>query len=152
MKKIFLLLCVALLLTACADAPVETTDAVTVAVPATQTTEVAETTAPATKEWTAQAKAAHGAIIADIKQENALIGVAYLGYFEGTESDVAKHLEDLGVKEKYLFALSRSPSPRVLATRAVPPLPIINPIPPSIIISEMERLFINPTEGPSAPP
>ena len=105
MKKIFLLLCVALLLTACADAPVETTDAVTVAVPATQTTEVAETSAPATKEWTAQAKAAHGAIIADIKQENALIGVAYLGYFEGTESDVAKHLEDLGVKEKYLFAL-----------------------------------------------
>ena len=36
---------------------------------------------------------------------------------------------------KSSFALFSLPSPRVFATRAVPPVPIINPVPPRIMMN-----------------
>ena len=42
---------------------------------------------------------------------------------------------------KYRFAFSGSPSPRTLDTRAVPPVPIMKPMPPSTMINGMTRLI-----------
>ena len=42
--------------------------------------------------------------------------------------------------EKYLLAFSLSPSPIVLATRALPPVPNMNPIAPRIIRYGMMKL------------
>ena len=42
---------------------------------------------------------------------------------------------------KYRFAFSGSPSPRTLDTRAVPPVPIMKPMPPSTMINGITRLM-----------
>ena len=45
------------------------------------------------------------------------------------------------IMEKVWFARLRSPSPRIFDTSAVPPVPIIKPIPPSTMINGMIRLI-----------
>ena len=45
------------------------------------------------------------------------------------------------IMEKYRLAFSRSPSPMVFATSALPPVPIIKPNPPRIIMNGITRLM-----------
>ena len=58
-----------------------------------------------------------------------------------TVSNAPKRTVKRMQREKVRFALSWSPCPRIFVTRAVPPVPIMNPIPPRIIMNGMMRLM-----------
>ncbi len=97
-RIIVLLLLSVILLCACTDKPVVTTEAPT-------TTEAPLTTEPQSDEWSQAAKEAHKSVLLNMEPSDSMLGVAYLGYFDGTFEDALSYLEDLGVDEQFLFAM-----------------------------------------------
>ncbi len=97
-RIIVLLLLSVILLCACTDKPAVTTEAPT-------TTEAPVTTEPQSDEWSQSAKEAHKSVLLNMEPSDAMLGVAYLGYFDGTFEDALSYLEDLGVNKQFLFAM-----------------------------------------------
>ena len=58
-----------------------------------------------------------------------------------TESATPSSSVTSTIMEKYRLASFFSPSPSTLATRAVPPVPIMKPMPPSTMIKGITRLM-----------